>query len=131
MIRLKQFTMPAVVQSPMASCTDLPFRLIARAQGMAFAFLEMISSEALARNVRQTLELMQTIPEDQPVGAQIVGCDPAVMGEAAAKIEDLGFALVDVNLGCPVPKSFRKVGARCCCASPRRQHRFLRASSDP
>ena len=104
MIRLKQLTLPSVVQSPMANCSDLPFRLIARAHGMAFAFLEMISSEALVRNVRQTYELMRTVPEDRPLGAQLVGCDPAVMGEAAAKVEAMGYDLVDINLGCPVPK---------------------------
>lgn len=103
-IRLKQFLLPPVVQSPMANCTDLPFRLIARSHGMAFAFLEMVSSEALVRGVPQTHELMRTLPEDRPLGAQIVGCDPGVMGEAAAQIEAMGFDLVDLNLGCPVPK---------------------------
>ncbi len=77
---------------------------------MAFAFLEMISSEALVRNVRETFEMMQTVPEDSPLGAQIVGCDPAVMGEAAAKIEAMGYDLVDINLGCPVPKIVSKGG---------------------
>ena len=110
MIRLAHLTLPTVVQSPMANCTDLPFRLIARAHGMAFAFLEMISSEALVRDVQRTYELMRTVPEDRPLGAQIVGCDPAVMGEAAAKIEALGFDLVDLNLGCPVPKIVSKGG---------------------
>ncbi len=104
MIRLKQLDLPTVVQSPMASCTDLPFRLIAREQGMAFAFLEMISAEALVRDIPQAQALMQTAPEDRPVGAQLVGCEPAVMGEAAARIEALGFDLLDLNLGCPVPK---------------------------
>ncbi len=70
----------------MANCTDLPFRLIARSQGMSFAFLEMVSSEALVRNTPQTFELMRTIPEDRPLGAQLVGCNPEVMGEAAATI---------------------------------------------
>ena len=110
MIRLKQLELPVVVQSPMANCTDLPFRLIARSQGMRFAFLEMVSSEALVRNVQQTFELMQTLPEDRPLGAQLVGCSPDVMGEAAAKIEAMGFALVDLNLGCPVPKIVSKGG---------------------
>ncbi len=110
MIPLKQFRLPTVVQSPMANCSDLPFRLIARSQGMAFAFLEMVSSEALVRNVRQTYEMMQTIPEDRPLGAQLVGCDPDVMGEAAAKIEAMGYDLVDLNLGCPVPKIVSKGG---------------------
>ena len=110
MIRLKRLDLPTVVQSPMANCTDLAFRLIARSQGMAFAFLEMVSSEALVRNVRQTCELMQTAPGDRPLGAQLVGCDPAVMGEAAAKVEAMGFDLVDINLGCPVPKIVSKGG---------------------
>lgn len=109
-MRLKGLELPTVVQSPMANCTDLPFRLIARSQGMRFAFLEMVSSEALVRGVRQTDELMRTVPEDRPLGAQLVGCDPQVMGEAAAKIEAMGFALVDLNLGCPVPKIVCKGG---------------------
>ena len=110
MIILKQLALPTVVQSPMANCTDLPFRLIARSHGMAFAFLEMVSAEALVRRTPQTLDLMRTIPEDRPVGAQLVGCDPEVMGEAAAIVESMGFDLVDVNLGCPVPKVVSKGG---------------------
>ena len=109
-MRLKQLVLPDVVQSPMASCTDLSFRLVARAHGMRFAFLEMISAEALLRDTSQTLQMMQTTPEDQPVGVQLVGCEPDVMGEAAAKIEAMGFALVDINLGCPVPKVVSKGG---------------------
>jgi nifR3 family TIM-barrel protein len=104
MVKLKGFDLPAVVQSPMANCTDLPFRIIARQHGMRFAFLEMLSSETLVRNNPKTEERMQTIPEDSPVGAQIVGCDPGAMGAAAAIIEEMGFSLVDMNLGCPVPK---------------------------
>ncbi len=104
MVKLKNLELPDVVQSPMANCTDLPFRLIARKYGMSFAFLEMLSSETLVRNNPATEERMRTIPEDWPVAAQIVGCDPAKMGESAAIIEEMGFALVDMNLGCPVPK---------------------------
>ena len=110
MIRVKQLELPDVVQSPMANCTDLPFRLIARSQGMRFAFLEMVSAEALMRNNAETLAMMATSPADEPVGAQLVGCDPDVMGEAAARVEAMGFALVDLNLGCPVPKVVCKGG---------------------
>lgn len=110
MILLKRFRLPTVVQSPMANCTDLPFRLVARAQGMAFAFLEMVSSEALVRETQRTFEMMQTIPEDRPIGVQLVGCDPAVMGDAAAKVEEMGFDLIDINLGCPMPKVVSKGG---------------------
>jgi nifR3 family TIM-barrel protein len=110
MIPLKGFELPRVVQSPMANCTDLPFRLIARSCGMRFAFLEMVSAEGLVRRVPNTFDLMKTLPEDRPVGAQLVGCDPAVMGEAAAMVEDMGYDLLDLNLGCPVPKIVSKGG---------------------
>ena len=126
MIRLKQLTLPSVVQSPMANCSDLPFRLIARSQGMRFAFLEMISSEALVRDVRQTYEMMRTIPEDRPLGAQLVGCDPAVMGEAATKLEAMGFDLVDLNLGCPVPKIVSNGGGSMLLREPRTAEAIFR-----
>ncbi|MDE2293239.1 MAG: tRNA dihydrouridine synthase DusB, partial [Elusimicrobia bacterium] len=104
-LRLKGLTLrSAVVQSPMANCTDLPFRLIAREKGLGFAFLEMVSAHALVQGNAKTLDLMKTVPEDRPLGAQLVGCDPDVMGAAAARLEDMGFDLVDLNLGCPVPK---------------------------
>lgn len=104
MIRLKSLELPEVVQSPMANCTDLPFRLVARAHGMRFAFLEMLSAETLVRRGPSVDNRLETAPEDRPVGAQIVGCNPDSMGAAAAMLEDLGFDLIDVNLGCPVPK---------------------------
>jgi len=88
----------------MAGCTDLAFRLIAREQGMEFAFLEMVSAEALVRGNTRTLDLIKTVESDKPLGAQIVGCDAAIMGEAAAIIEEMGFDLLDINCGCPVPK---------------------------
>jgi nifR3 family TIM-barrel protein len=88
----------------MANCPDLPFRLIAREKGMKFAFLEMISAEALLRDNRTTAELLTTTPEDRPLGAQLVGCNPESMGKAARLIEEMGFDWLDLNLGCPVPK---------------------------
>ena len=93
-----------VVQSPMAQCTDLAFRMVGRERGMEFAFLEMLSAHALLRNNAKTLRLMRSIPGDRPLGAQLVGCDPGVMAEAAAAVEEEGFELLDLNLGCPVPK---------------------------
>ncbi len=126
MMTLKALQLPLVVQSPMASCTDLPFRLMGRAHGMRFAFLEMISSEALVRNVPQTAELMRTVPEDRPLGAQLVGCDPQIMGEAAAKIEALGYDVVDMNLGCPVPKIVSKGGGSMLLREPHTAEQIFR-----
>ena len=88
----------------MAACTDLPFRLIAREKGLAFSFLEMVSAQALVRENEKTLRLLQSTAEDKPLGAQLLGCDPDNMAEAARIIESLGFDLLDLNLGCPVKK---------------------------
>lgn len=104
-LHLKGLTLRSgVVQSPMANCTDLAFRLVAREKGLEFAFLEMVSAHALIQDSQRTLALMKTLPADRPLGAQLVGCDPATMALAAARIEEMGFDLVDLNLGCPVPK---------------------------
>lgn len=105
MIQLKNLALKTnIIQSPMAGCTDLAFRLVAREHGMEFAFLEMISSEALVRNASKTFRLLKSVEKDRPLGAQLVGCKPEVMGEAGAMIEDMGFDLLDINCGCPVPK---------------------------
>ena len=105
MLRLKSLVLKTnVIQSPMAGCTDLAYRLISREHGMEFAFLEMVSAESLVRGNQGAHELMKTLPEDKPLGAQIVGCRPEAMGEAAQIVEGLGYDLLDINFGCPVPK---------------------------
>lgn len=93
-----------VIQSPMAACTDLPFRLIAREKGLSFSFLEMVSAQALVRENERTARLMQSVEGDRPLGAQLLGCEPDNMAEAAHIIEDRGFDSLDLNLGCPVKK---------------------------
>ncbi len=111
MLKLKSLELKSdVIQSPMANCTDLPFRLVAREKGMEFAFLEMISAEALLYDTRTTREILRTIPEDKPLGAQLVGCHPDRMAEAAAVLEGMNFDWIDINLGCPVPKVTGKGG---------------------
>jgi len=106
MIQLKNLKIKSrIIQSPMAGCPDLAFRLIAREHGMEFAFLEMVSCESLVRKNRKTLSLMKTVEKDAPVGCQLVGARPEVMGEAAAMVEAMGnYDLIDINIGCPVPK---------------------------
>ena len=105
MIQLKSLTLKSdIIQSPMAGCTDLAYRLLSRSYGMEFCFLEMVSAESLIRNNQGAEELMKTVPEDKPLGAQIVGCRPEAMGEAAQMVENLGYDLLDINFGCPVPK---------------------------
>lgn len=93
-----------IIQSPMAGCTDLAFRILSRRRGMQFCFLEMISANGFMHGGRQTQELMKTIEEDRPLGAQLIGCEAEVMGAAAERIEEMGFDSLDLNLGCPVRK---------------------------
>ena len=106
-IKLKSLTLKSdVIQSPMAGCTDLAYRLLSREHGMEFCFLEMVAAESLIRDNEGTRELMKTTVEDKPLGAQIVGCRPEAMAEAAQIVESLGYDLLDINFGCPVPKIF-------------------------
>lgn len=105
MIRLKSLVLKTpVLQSPMAGCTDIAFRLIARGLGLELAFTEMVSAEALARGNRKTSLMLRKIRGDKPLGVQLVGHCPASMGKAAAMIEDLKFDVIDLNFGCPVRK---------------------------
>jgi tRNA-dihydrouridine synthase B len=105
MIKLGNLSLKTpVFQSPMADCTDIAFRLIARELGLELAFTEMISAEALARENKRTLPLVRRIPGDKPLGAQLVGHSPVSMGKAAAMIEAMGFEILDLNFGCPVRK---------------------------
>ena len=105
MLKLKSLQLNShVIQSPMAGCTDLAYRLVAREHGMEFSFLEMVAAESLIRDNQGTKELMKTIPADRPLGAQIMGCRPEAMAEAAKIVEDLGYDLLDINFGCPAPK---------------------------
>lgn len=88
----------------MVGCTDLAYRLVSRRRGLAFCFIEMVSSNGLMHESRKTQSIMKTVEEDRPLGAQLMGCDPEVMAAAARRVEESGFDLLDLNLGCPVRK---------------------------
>jgi tRNA-dihydrouridine synthase B len=96
--------------APLAGISNLPFRLIARAQGCALAYTEMISSNGLVRKTAKTYEYLKTCADDRPLGAQIFGADPQVMAEAACSVAQSGVDLIDINMGCPVKKVI-KTGA--------------------
>lgn len=119
MIQLKSLTLKSsVISSPMAACTDLAYRLLSREYGLEFCFLEMVAAESLIRDNASTYELMKTLPEDRPLGAQLVGCRAEAMGEAAARVEAMGYDLLDLNLGCPVPKIAGKGAGSALLAKP-------------
>ena len=93
------------VIAPMAGMTDTAFRrLVKRKGGCGLVVTEMVSSEGLVRGIDRTLEYAEFTEEERPVSVQIFGGDPAVMADAAQIVEQLGADIVDVNMGCPVPK---------------------------
>ena len=93
------------VVSPMAGMTDTAFRrLVKRQGGCGLVVSEMVSSEGLVRGIDRTLEYAEYTEEERPVSIQIFGGDPDKMAEAARVVEQMGANIVDVNMGCPVPK---------------------------
>ncbi len=96
--------------APLAGISNLPFRLLAREQGCALAYTEMISSNGLIRKTAKTYEYLKSCADDRPLGAQIFGADPEIMAEAARIVMDHGVDLIDINMGCPVKKVI-KAGA--------------------
>jgi tRNA-dihydrouridine synthase B len=93
-----------VYLAPMSGVTDLPFRRLARAQGTGMVVSEMIASQAMVRENRQTLKMAEVDGFGAPSAVQLAGCDPAVMAEAAKLAADRGAAIIDINFGCPVKK---------------------------
>ena len=94
-----------VALAPMAGMTDTAFRrLVKRRGGCGMVVTEMVSSEGLVRGIDRTLEYAEYTEEERPVSIQIFGGDPSKMAEAARVVEGLGADVVDVNMGCPVPK---------------------------
>lgn len=93
-----------VVLAPMAGVTDLPFRLLCREQGVGLLCMEMVSAKAIYYNNKNTEDLMRIEPEENPVSLQLFGSDPYIMSEMAKRIEERPFDILDINMGCPVPK---------------------------
>lgn len=93
-----------VILAPMAGVSDLPFRLLCRQQGAGMVCSEMISAKAILYRNKNTEELLRIHPEEGPVSLQLFGSDPEIVSEMAKRIEGRPFAVLDINMGCPVPK---------------------------
>lgn len=94
---------PAIL-APMSGVTDLPFRRLVKRHGSGLVVSEMIASEAMIRETRQSMTMAKNCPEEQPMAVQLAGCEPQVMAEAARLNADRGAAIIDINFGCPVKK---------------------------
>lgn len=93
-----------VILAPMAGVSDLPFRLLCKEQGAGLLGMEMVSAKAIMYNSKNTEALMEIHPDEMPVSLQLFGSDADIISEMAKRIEDRPFSILDINMGCPVPK---------------------------
>ena len=93
-----------VILAPMTGVTDLPFRKAVKRHGAGLTVSEMIASQAMIRETRQSLQKAAWDPVEEPVSMQLAGCGPVEMAEAAKLNEQRGAAIIDINMGCPVKK---------------------------
>lgn len=93
-----------LILAPMAGVTDLPFRLLCRELGAGLLCMEMVSAKAILYKNRNTEALLTVDPAEHPVSLQLFGSDPEIMAEIAHRLEERPFDIIDINMGCPVPK---------------------------
>lgn len=93
-----------IVLAPMAGVTDLPFRLLCKEQGADLICTEMVSAKGIFYNNKNTEDLLRIDDRERPVSLQLFGSDPDIISEMAKKIEHRNFDILDINMGCPVPK---------------------------
>ncbi len=93
-----------LILAPMAGVTDLPFRLLCKEQGAGLLCMEMVSAKAIFYGNKNTEKLLEIHSQEQPVSLQLFGSDADLLADMAAKIEERPFAILDFNMGCPVPK---------------------------
>lgn len=115
-----------VVMAPMAGVTDLPYRLIAREQGAALVYSELVSAKGICYGSNRTLKLLETDEAERPVGLQIFGGEADVMVEAARHVQKFGPDLLDINMGCPVPKITKNDEGCALMLDPERAGRLVR-----
>ena len=93
-----------LILGPMAGVTDLPFRLLCKEQGAGLLCMEMVSAKGIMYNNKNTKILLTIDERERPVSLQLFGSDPDIISEQAKRIEELPFDILDINMGCPVPK---------------------------
>lgn len=114
-----------VVMAPMAGVTDLPYRLIARELGASLVYSELVSAKGICYGSERTLKLLETDEAERPVGLQIFGGEADVMVQAALHVQDFRPDLLDINMGCPVPKVTRNDEGCALMLDPKRAGRLV------
>lgn len=117
------------ILAPMAGVTDLPFRLLCKEQGAGLLCMEMVSAKAIRYNNKNTKALLEIHPEELPVSLQLFGSDPDVISEIAKRIEELPFSILDINMGCPVPKIVRNGEGSALMKNPKLVYEIVRKTA--
>lgn len=114
-----------LILAPMAGVTDLPFRLLCKEQGVGLICTEMISAKAIYFKNKNTETLMEIDERERPVSLQLFGSDPDLMAEIARQIEPRNFDILDINMGCPVPKVVNNGEGSALMKNPRLVHEIV------
>ena len=119
------------VLAPMAGMTDLSFRGLCAAQGCPLVYTELVHARLLLEGARRSLQNVETGPDERPVGVQLYGQDPAVLAEAARWVEEhIPCDLIDLNMGCPVPKIVSRGAGAAIMRDPPLVERLVRSVAD-
>ena len=104
-LQIGSVTLPNnIILGPMAGVCDLPFRLLCHEQGAGLVCMEMVSAKAITYHNKNTQLLVQIHPQEHPVSLQLFGSEPAVMAQAVEMLREVPYDILDINMGCPVPK---------------------------
>lgn len=116
-----------VILAPMAGVTDLPFRILTKEMGCGLVYSEMVSDQGLVHRNARTMEMLAIDERERPVAMQIFGSDPRHMAHAAAVVQAAGADIIDVNMGCPMPKIVKNGEGSALMREPRLAEEILQA----
>lgn len=116
--------------APMAGVTDLPYRLLCKEMGAGLLYTEMVSAKGMYYNSPNTGPLLAKEEQERPIAAQIFGSEPELMADMAVRIQEMGFDIIDINMGCPVPKIVNNGDGSALMKNPGLAGRIIRAMAD-
>ncbi|MBS7007091.1 tRNA dihydrouridine synthase DusB [Anaerostipes sp.] len=116
--------------APMAGVTDLPYRLLCKEMGAGLLYTEMVSAKGMYYNSPNTGPLLEKEETEKPIAAQIFGSEPELMADMAVRMEEMGFDLIDINMGCPVPKIVNNGDGSALMKNPKLAGKIIRSMAD-
>jgi len=116
------------ILAPMAGISDLPYRLLCKEMGAGLSVMEMVSAKAIMHNNPNTEKLLEIHPQELPVSLQLFGSDPQIISEQAKRIEERDFAILDINMGCPVPKVVKNGEGSALMKNPKLVYEIVKAT---